>query len=92
MIARDCGSTGALEMSRFHQFVAGKTWREEKSSRRTMPSCGSPPRRGLVLSPQPVVAMAIASAVAAGRYRHGRISSRLSALGYGHTTVRLGAP
>src|SRR5882672_10386481 len=34
IIACDCGSTGALETSRFHQLSGGKTCREERSSSR----------------------------------------------------------
>ena len=50
MIACDCGSTGAIEMSRFHQLLIGNTCRDVKSSRRTTLSAtmasGPPGSRG----------------------------------------------
>jgi hypothetical protein len=58
IIACDCGSTGALAMSTFHQLSAGKTCREDKSSIRTTPSDGNPPDRGAALSQQAAIAKA----------------------------------
>src|SRR5262245_23235702 len=49
MIACDCESTGAPEMSRFHQLSAGNTWRAEKSSRTATLSVGG--GQGPVMGP-----------------------------------------
>src|SRR5580765_62500 len=50
MIACDCESTGAAEMSRFHQLLAGKIGRPEKSSSRATLSATTPPITSVVVA------------------------------------------